>query len=214
MNNFNKINKLIKSASLLQQKYQLFEAKNKYESILKKYKNNLNLDVIEKIFIALGWIHDQIAIKKKVPNRYQVRIKAENYFNRVTQSKNKLNKFQALRGLATICLHQGKFQKALKIYKQALRIKKDGSIHNDLGNIYKIIKDYKKAFIFYKKVIEDKESQSDKDIMSITLLHLIKITKKLNKLNEHKKYLSIIKNFSPQSKLAKIVFNKLSKSNI
>ncbi len=124
---------------------ELIKKEKRYLRELKSFsKNNPNKG---EIFKMLGIIYDQKALKSKLKKKFQE--KAKFYFQKAL--KYKKVKRDALRGLGTVFMHQGNYKKALYYYLKAHRMKRDADTYNDLGNLYRKMKQFKKAENFYKK---------------------------------------------------------------
>lgn len=83
------------------------------------------------VLITLGWIFDQRALKSKP--RKQLQKKAKFYFRQAL--RHKASKREALRGLAMVFMHEGKYARALAYCEKAHRIEKSAETYNDFGNL-------------------------------------------------------------------------------
>jgi tetratricopeptide (TPR) repeat protein len=110
------------------------------------------------ILITLGWIFDQRALKSKLRKRLQRRAKF--YFRQALRYKQ--NKREALRGLATVLMHEGHYKRALALYQKAHSIKRDADTFNDLGNIFRKMGRVEQALQYYKKsLMAAKKTRND-----------------------------------------------------
>lgn len=180
----------------------------KAEILLKKYLKQVNErdNKIFRIYLLLGWLYDQWALrvrKKSLRNKYQK--KAKEYFK--ISVKNKNTKQEALRGIATVLMHQEKLSEALGYYKKAHSLKKDFDTHNDLGNIYRRLNKNNLSVSFYRKSFSLSENKEES---SIPLFNLIIISRILNNQKEEKRYLEILKRLAKKLELAKVMLSRLN----
>ena len=194
---------------------QIFSKINRYlnkrdykeaESLLKELLGQ-NED-LPKVCIQLGWLYDQWALSDK---RKDAKKKHQNLAKKYFRSAmtDKKEKRQAIRGLGTVLMHEGNYQKSLRYYKESYKIKKDFDTCNDLGNLYQKIGKYKLATRYYKKSLN---FIRNKEESAIPLFNLVKINKKTgdNKNKKDDKYLEKLKKLSKKSELAKAVLLKLN----
>jgi tetratricopeptide (TPR) repeat protein len=193
------------------EKYNNLLNEQKYKeasSLLKGYLEQFNKkdEGIFRIYLLLGWLYDQWALKikeKLLRNQYQN--EAKKYFRK--SIKNGKFKQEAFRGIGTVLMHQEKISQALEYYKKAHSLKKDFSTYNDLGNIYRRLNKDKLAISFYKKAFF---LNKNKEKSAIPLFNLIIVNRKLNNQKEGKKYLKILKKLAKKSKLAETTLSRLS----
>lgn len=120
---------------------------NKY---LRRLKGSTKSDPAKgNILITLGWIFDQRALQSKSRKRLQQRAKF--YFRQTLRHKR--NKREALRGLATVFMHEGQYSRALALYQKAHNMGKDADTYNDFGNLYRKLGHIEKSRQFYKKAL-------------------------------------------------------------
>lgn len=184
--------------NLLQNANQCINEQKYWEAIkfFKSYLNKNNNDCY--VFNQLGWAYDQQAlITKDINKQKQYQLKARQYFKLAYSNKD--TKKEAVRGIATVLMHQQQYDEALKYYKQAHKIEKDFDTYNDLGNIYQKINKDQIAIKYYKQALK---MTKNKDALAIPLLNLILINKKLKNIKEKDKYLSRLRNLSKKSQLA------------
>jgi len=159
-------------------------------------------------YISIGWLYDQSALKSS-GKRHFFQFKAIQFFKKAARSKNKDVKFQGLRGLGTVLLHQNKLSSALNFYKKAYALKKNFHICNDLGNIYQKLGKHSKALKFYKKALVDIKNKQGGEMMAIPLFNLIKLNKKMSKTSNNKKYFDLLKKISRNSQFTRQLIKKL-----
>ena len=197
------------SLKIRSQKKQLEKDLKKQLFILNQFKQNAQIK--ENLYLSIGWLYDQLALKDS-KKRYLFQAKAIQFFKKAIKSKDKEVKFQGLRGLATVLLHQKKFKNALNFYNKAYLLKKNFHIYNDLGNIYQKMGQHPKALKFYKMALNAIKNKKDKEILAIPLFNLIKLSEKMNKKSEAKNYTHLLKKISKNSSFAKELFEKINNS--
>lgn len=187
-------------------KKQLDETLKKSLHILEQFKQNDERR--GDFYISIGWLYDQLALKS-LGKRLSLQSKAIQFFKKAIRSKDKEVKFQGLRGLATVFLHQNELRTALNFYKKAYALKNNFHIYNDLGNVYQKLGEYSKASNLYKKALVNIENKQGGAMAAIPLFNLIKLNEKMNKISDNKKYLKLLKKISKNSQFARQLLKNL-----
>ena len=110
-----------------------------------------------ELFRILGTAHDQQALlEKDKTKKLKLQKKAIYYFKQILRSD--LYRASAYRGLGLVALHQNRLKNSLDFYKKAYSLdKRDISNFISLGNVYRAIGQYSRAFEWYKKCLVSKE---------------------------------------------------------
>jgi len=172
----------------------------------KGIKGEKDNDELCRKYVLLGWLYDQWAlnVEKRITKKYQKL--AEKYFNLALGYKK--TKYDATRGLATVLMHQEKYDLAMIYYKKAHRLKKSFDTYNDLGNIYQKINKRKTAITNYEKAFC---LRKNKEEATIPCFNMIVISKKAGDNATEKKYTDILKKLAKKFGLAKMMFERLDK---
>lgn len=99
------------------------------------------------VLLALGWIFDQRALESKFRKRLQQRAKF--YFRQALRYKR--DEREAMRGLATVSMHEGQYSRALALYQKAHNMRKDADTYNDFGNLYRKLGQIEKSRQCYQR---------------------------------------------------------------
>lgn len=123
-------------------------------------------------------------------------------------SKNYIQKSYILSSLGYIYLTKGNYEKALDYHNQSKKICEEidfrfelGMVHKNLGDLYTVRKDYKRALTEYKKSIKYKKefpltlTLNDWSNIHIVYATLAFVYYKLNDIGKLKKFLTIIQTF-------------------
>jgi tetratricopeptide (TPR) repeat protein len=133
-----------------------------------------------KLSIRIGLIYDQLALITPRKRKFYQK-QAIEYFKRASKVKSKEIKVKALNGLSIVYLHQHNLNLAERLLKKSLKLKRSPTILNSLGNVYKAMKDFKKALQFYSKAFS-LAYPKQKDLAQVALKNIIYLFQSISKV--------------------------------
>lgn len=134
---------------------------NRY--LRKLTRTNTNNPTKGSVLLALGWIFDQRTLQSKSRKRLQQRAKF--YFRQALRHKR--SKREALRGLATVFMHEGQYARAHALYRKAHTMRSAADTYNDFGNLYRKLGQIEKSRRYYKNALLLARKTRDDFLLSI-----------------------------------------------
>ena len=179
------------------------------ERVLKKRLKALREEQ-SRLYVLLGRLCDQLALgTKSKPRRVSLQKEAKGYFEKALSDRD--IRWQAMRGLATLLMHQRKYTESLKLYRKTFQFKKSLQSYNDLGNIYQKLGKNKLAFKYYKKALSFKK---ERESLPAPLYNLVRLSRKMGLKSAEGRYLRELSSLSKKSLLAKKLLKRLEKLRV
>jgi len=165
----------------------------------------------EVILLELGWLYDQRALISPPWRKKTYQKKARYYFNRAM--RNGAKRWIVYNGLGTVSLHEGKYKEALWYYKKMHAIHNSSISHNAMGNAYRQLKKFAVAKKRYETSVILSKNVEEKSAAIYNLIQLSRDRKEGGRQIVSNRYYKMMKKFSTQSLLARVLFNRIKKAS-